>query len=70
MMDRTHRQRARRLLRKFVASPVLPALGVTKMVETVVAGGPLLNWLAFTTVAALAYVFGDELEQAVDNATD
>jgi hypothetical protein len=70
MLDATHRQRLRRLGQKFVSSPVLPALGVTKLVETLVAGGPTANWLAFTGLATLAFVFGDELEQAVDEATD
>jgi hypothetical protein len=34
------RKRAKQLTRKIASSPVLPLLGITKAVETVIAGGP------------------------------
>ena len=44
-MEGEPRKRAKQLTRKIASSPVLPLLGITKAVETVIAGGPTGRWL-------------------------
>jgi hypothetical protein len=51
----SRRQRARKLSRKIASSPVLPVLGITKAVETVIAGAGEVSEAA---------------QDAVDDATD
>jgi len=70
MTGTTARRRAKRLTTKFISSPVFPVLGWTKVVETVVAGGPTLNWAAYAGLVTLVWVFGDELDQRADAAVD
>lgn len=45
-------------------------LGWTKAVETVVAGGPTLNWVGYATLVTLVWVFGDELDRRMSDAVD
>ena len=68
------RSRTHRLTRKFLSSPVLPALGWTKTVESIVAGGPVGNWIAYATVVTVLWVFAEQLQEqateVVDDVTD
>jgi|AntRauTorckE6833_2_1112554.scaffolds.fasta_scaffold192495_2 hypothetical protein len=77
----SRRQRARKLSRKIASSPVLPVLGITKAVETVIAGGPTLRWLAYALLVTIVWIYADDLQRragevseaaqdAVDDATD
>lgn len=63
-------QRARELSRKLMSSPVLPVLGWTKAVEATVAGGPLLNWIAYAGVVTVVWIFADELQRRADDVAD
>lgn len=79
--DGQSRRRARQLITKLAASPLLPVLGITKVVETVVASGPTVAWSAYAVLATAIYVFADEIQRraedlgeaaqdAVEEATD
>jgi hypothetical protein len=61
------RQRARELTTKLAASPLLPVLGITKIVETVVAGGPIVAWCAYALIVTGIYVFADELRRRAED---
>jgi hypothetical protein len=63
-------KRAQELARKLASSPVLPVLGYTKVAETIVAGGPTLNWLAYSLFVTGVWVFADDLQRTADEATD
>jgi hypothetical protein len=63
-------RRARELARKLASSPVLPVLGYTKTVETIVASGPTLNWLVYSLFVTGVWVFADDLQRTADAATD
>lgn len=64
------RQRARKLVVKLTASPMLPILGWSKVVESIIAGGPLVNWIAYAVVVTVLWVFADDIERAADEMTD
>lgn len=64
------RQRAKRLITKLLASPVLPVLGLTKCVETLVAGGPTLAWLGYSTLVTAIWVFADDIQQGLEELAD
>lgn len=49
----TVRKRVRQLTTKFAVSPVLPMLGWTKVVETIVAGGSTGNWIGYAGLVTL-----------------
>lgn len=68
--DASSRRRVRRLVTKFASSPVLPALGWTKVAETIVAGGPTLNWIAYTILVTTVWVIADEIREAADWLND
>lgn len=70
MIDRQPVRRARRLGTKLAASPVLPILGWTKVVESAVAGGPIANWALYAALVTLLWVFADDIYEAVESATD
>ena len=59
----SRRQRARKLSRKIASSPVLPVLGITKAVETVIAGGPTLRWLAYALLVTIVWIYADDLQR-------
>ena len=62
--------RARRLTTKFVASPVLPMLGWTKTVETLVAAGPTLRWGAYAIVVTLLWIYAEDIRETADDVVD
>jgi len=64
------RQRARKLVVKLTASPMLPILGWSKVVESIIAGGPLVNWIVYAAIATVLWVFADDIERAADEITD
>jgi len=64
------RQRARKLTTKIAASPVLPLLGYTKFIETLIAGGPTLRWLGYAVFATGVWVFADDLRRRAKDVTD
>lgn len=64
------RRRARQLTTKFAAHPVLPALGWTKTVESAVAGGPILNWIAYAAVVTLVWVAFEDVQRRADDLAD
>jgi uncharacterized membrane protein YdbT with pleckstrin-like domain len=49
---------------------MLPILGWSKVVESIIAGGPLLNWIAYATLVTLIWIFADDIERAADEITD
>jgi hypothetical protein len=62
--------RARRLVRKFAASPTLPILGWTKMVETLVAGGPTIRWAGYAFAVTLVWIYAEDIQTAADELAD
>jgi len=68
--DTSPRARARQLILKLTASPLLPVLGYTKTVETLVAGGPTRNWLAYAVFVTLLWIVADDLHDAAAEAMD
>jgi len=68
--DGATRQRARKLIVKITASPMLPILGWSKVVESIIAGGPLVNWIAYAAIVTVLWVFADDIERAADEITD
>lgn len=61
------RKRAKQLITKLAASPLLPVLGITKVVETVVAGGPTVSWSAYVVLATVIYVFADDIQRRAED---
>lgn len=64
------RKRAKQLTRKVASSPVLPLLGITKAVETVIAGGPTGRWLAYAGLVTIVWVFAEDLQRRAEDATE
>ncbi len=60
----------REIVRKVIATPALPLLGVTKTFEAIVAGGELVAWVGFTVLASVGYVFADDFSETVEELTD
>jgi hypothetical protein len=55
---------------KIVSSPVLPVLGWTKTVETLVASGPTLNWTAYALFVTVVWAYADTIHNTVESAVD
>jgi hypothetical protein len=72
--EQSAKERAKELTHQFTADPVLPMLGWTKAVESVVTGGPVLTWCLYAVIVTCAWIYADDLQrqasQAVDNVTD
>lgn len=66
----TVRTRTRTLVRKLTSSPTLPLLGWTKAVETVVAAGPTLRWIAYAALVTAIWIAADWVAEAADDAVD
>lgn len=66
------RSRVRSLTAKFTSDPVLPLLGWTKAVETVVRGDVALlpRWTAYAAAVTLLWVAGVYLWEQVEDAAD
>lgn len=68
------RDRLKKLGKKAVYYPAFPLLGWTKTAETIVAGGPTLNWALFaalvTVVWAFAFVIYRHAREVADDADD
>jgi len=61
------RKRVKQLSTKLASSPVLPVLGYTKVAETVVAGGPTLNWLAYSLAVTLVWISADDIQRSAES---
>jgi hypothetical protein len=68
--DNDWRDRLKRLGTKLGASPVLPVLAWSKVVESVVAGGPIVTWSAAAAVASLWFVIAEDFMEYVDQRAD
>lgn len=68
--DNDWRERTKRLATKVGASPVLPVLGWTKVLESVIAGGPTLTWAAAGVVASIWFVVAEDLVEYVAGADE
>jgi len=60
------RARAKRLVTKVGASPVLPVLAWTKVVESVIVGGPVLAWVGVGVVASGWFVVAEAFVEYLD----
>jgi uncharacterized membrane protein YdbT with pleckstrin-like domain len=69
-LDGSTRQRARELAVKFTASPMLPILGWSKVVESIIAGGSLGNWVIYAVVVTVIWIFADDIERAAEEVVD
>lgn len=69
MLSKT-RTRARQLTTKFLSSPLLPVLGWTKVVESVVASGPVHNWVVYAVAVTVLWIFADTIQEWSDQVTD
>ena len=69
-IDGQTRQRATQLGAKLASSPVLPMLGFTKFVESIVATGPTGAWFAYCVLVTLGWVFADDIQRNMDRAGD
>ncbi|MUV59987.1 hypothetical protein [Halobacterium sp. CBA1126] len=63
-------QRVRTLTRKLASSPLLPVLGITKTVETVIAGGPTMRWVAYAVLVTGVWIYADDLQRRASEATE
>ncbi|SEO70456.1 hypothetical protein SAMN05216388_101752 [Halorientalis persicus] len=70
LFDSTSTHRLRTLTIKLIANPTLPALGYTKTVETIVAGGPTASWLGYSALITLLWVFADDIRDTVEEMAD
>lgn len=66
----TSKRRWRELTTEVLSSPLLPILGWTKLVESMVVNGPVLNWLVYALVVTALYVFADELRRRLSDAAE
>lgn len=62
------KERSKELTAEVTSSPLLPILGWTKLIESVVASGPVLNWLVYAMALTVVYVFADELKRRMEYA--
>jgi hypothetical protein len=58
--DNDWRDRLKRLAVKLGASPVLPVLAWSKVVESVVASGPLVAWSVAAVLASFWFVVAED----------
>lgn len=70
MLDRESQRRLKEIVRRVIATPTLPILGITKTFEAVVVGGEFVAWLGFTVLVSGGYVFADNIGDAADELTD
>lgn len=64
------RKRVKQLSTKLASSPVLPVLGYTKVAETIVAGGPTLNWAAYAVAVTFLWIFADDIQRSAEEVTE
>jgi len=64
------RTRVKQLSTKLAASPVLPVLGYTKVAETIVAGGPTLNWAVYAVAVTFLWIFADDIQESAEEVTE
>jgi len=68
--DNDWRDRAKRLVTKIGASPVLPVLAWTKVVESVIAGGPTFAWAGAGVVASVWFVVAEDFVEYLATVDD
>lgn len=66
MFDKFSRRRCKKLIVKLTSSPMLPILGWSKCVESVVAGGELTSWIVYTLIITAVWIFADDITEATD----
>ena len=64
------RKRVKQLSTKLASSPVLPVLGYTKVAETIVAGGPTLNWAVYAVAVTFLWIFADDIQRSAEEVTE
>lgn len=65
--DNDARNRLKRLVTKLTGTPFLPLLAISKLVESVIAGGPLVVWSVATVVSILLFVVAEDLLEYAEN---
>lgn len=68
--DRNAKKRAKELTKQFTADPVLPMLGWTKAVESVVVGGPVLTWCVYAVLITGVWIYADDLQRRAEQASE
>ena len=66
MLDNFSRRRINKLVVKITSSPMLPILGWSKCVESIIAGGDLISWIAYSIIITIVWVFADDLAEYTD----
>lgn len=68
--DQSAKKRLKELLKNFTADPVLPMLGWTKAVESVVVGGPILTWIAYSLLLTCVWVYADDIQRRAQQVSE
>jgi hypothetical protein len=55
---------------RFGADPLLPAIGITMVVETTIEGGATLSWVAFTLTAVLVWAVANYCYEDTDDMVE
>jgi len=62
--DNSPSERFRRLTAKMTASPVVPVLAYSKLIEAVVGSGSVPAWAIASVVATVLWIFGEDAIEA------
>jgi len=62
--NNTPGKRARRLVAKMTASPVVPVLAYSKLIEAFIGSGSVTAWAIASVVATVLWVFGEDAIEA------
>jgi len=65
--DNDARNRAKRLATKLTGTPFLPLLAISKLVESAIAGGPVLVWAGASVVSVVLFVVAEDLLEYAEN---
>lgn len=68
--DQSTKERLTELLKNFTADPVLPMLGWTKAVESVVTSGPVLTWLVYSVILTALWVYADDIQRRAEQVSE
>jgi len=63
--DNSPKERAHRLSTKVLGSPFVPVLAYGKLIEGLVAMGPVVPWAVVSAAATVGYVYGEDTLEAV-----
>jgi len=62
--DNSPGKRARRLVAKMTASPVVPVLAYSKLIEAFIGSGSVPAWAVASVVATVLWIFGEDAVEA------